>query len=249
MTATRLRRRIALGARRAGAGARRSRSLVTSLVLRRRPADPVADVRGDAATTAPQPRSRRQHHQPAHRCYYLVRARGRDRLPDEPVQHRRRRPVPRRARSPPPSSPAQAWLPGLAATSLVILVVAMVVGAALGRHRRRAQGDPRRQRGHLDDHAERHRRPSLDRLPAAQGRRSHARQQQHRHQADPGVGAGSAASRSIPDAGHEVYGLIVARGRSSASRYWFVLEPHPLRLRPARDRRSPRPPRSPAAST
>ena len=81
---------------------------------------------------------------------------GRHRLQDEPVQHRRRRPVPaRRVRWPPPSA-APFTCPGRC-TSLVIVVVADGGRRRLGGHRRRAQGHPRRQRGHLHDHAQRHR--------------------------------------------------------------------------------------------
>ena len=53
----------------------------------------------------------------------------------------------------------------------------------VGRHRRSAQGDPRRQRGHLDDHAERDRDHAV-RLPAQQVRP--ARGQRRAHHADPG---------------------------------------------------------------
>ena len=49
-----------------------------------------------------------------------------------------------------------AWLPGKLNTVVAILV-AMLAGAALGRHRRHPAHHARRQRGDLDDHAERDR--------------------------------------------------------------------------------------------
>ena len=64
--------------------------------------------------------------------------------------------------------PARHWLPGVLAPVLAILV-AMLVGAAWAGIAGVLKVDPRRQRGDLDDHAERDRgRPG--RLPAAQGR-------------------------------------------------------------------------------
>ena len=77
----------------------------------------------------------------------------------------------------------EAWLPGYLNTVLAI-VVAMVVGAALGRHRGPAARHPRRQRGHLDDHAERDR-GLAGRPTCSPGRRARAGQQQPRHQDDP----------------------------------------------------------------
>ena len=50
----------------------------------------------------------------------------------------------------------QGWLPG-PLNIFVSLLIAVVVGSVVGRHRRLAQGQPRRIRGDLDDHAQRHR--------------------------------------------------------------------------------------------
>ena len=98
---------------------------------------------------------RRQHHQQRHRVLPLRSRRG-HRLPDEPVQHRGRRAVPRRrlhggrgraarpgcpaTSTPPwPSSPRWPWAPSWAGIAGLL------------------RADPRRQRGHLHDHAQLHR--------------------------------------------------------------------------------------------
>ena len=98
--------------------------------------------------------------------------RRRHRVPDEPVQHRRRRPVPRRR-----VRCGRLRRPGLAAGAAEHRRVAARGDGRrrpVGRNRRPSQGDPRRQRGHLDDHAQRHR--HLPRLvPAARRRRCASR--------------------------------------------------------------------------
>ena len=114
-----------LGAGRARSCALVVAALVTSLVLlrhRRRRGRLLEHVcsRWPSAATCVNILNRRRDPLP-------VRRRRGDRLPDEPVQHRRRGPVPRRA-SPPPPSPAQAWLPGTLNTVVAILV-AMLAGA------------------------------------------------------------------------------------------------------------------------
>ena len=84
------------------------------------------------------------------------RARRGHRLPDEPVQHRRRGPVPAGRPASPRSSAGRVALPPVL-HSLVILLVGALVGAAWAGIAGAAQGLPRGQRGHLDDHAELHR--------------------------------------------------------------------------------------------
>ena len=89
----------------------------------------------------------------------------------------------------------EALLPGYLNTVVAILV-AMAAGALWAGHRRAAAGDPRRQRGHLDDHAERDRavrwwRTCCARSAAARARRSAPtqipeRQLGRRHPAGPG---------------------------------------------------------------
>ena len=70
----------------------------------------------------------------------------------------------------------------------------MVVGAAVGRHRRRPQGHPRRQRGDLDDHAQRDR-DDPGRLPPQHLRRE-GRQLAAHHRARGGQPARRAGRRS-----------------------------------------------------
>ena len=72
-----------------------------------------------------------------------------------------------------------------------IVVVAMLVGAAWAGLVGAAEGDPRRQRGHLLDHAELHRHRSHRVPDAAQPARRAHRQQRHHDQADPGLGPGA----------------------------------------------------------
>ena len=78
--------------------------------------------------------------------------------------------------------------------------------------------------------ADRPRSPTCSRR-AARGRC--CRQQQHRHQADRRGRPACPGIPLIPGTDAEVYGFVVARRRSSASRYWFAARPHPVRLRPA----------------
>ena len=120
----------------------------------------------------------------------------------------------------------------------------------VGRHRRCAEGDPRGQRGHLDDHAEldRHRGHRLP-APARPARRSSTSNDQQR--APPSRCCRSPAGSSSdgqtrPPARSEGFVVIAVL---AGIVYWFTLVAHPLRLRPAHRRpvRS-RPPR-PAAST
>ncbi len=133
------------------------------------------------------------HPEPRHHVL-PVGARGGDRVPDEPVQHRCRRPVPargadrggrrRRARTCPRSCTSRSsWWSRCWS------------GASWAADRSSAQEPARCQRGHLDDHAELHRH-RRDRLPAHPGpaRRARAGQQQRR------------ARRSIPASG-QVPGL------------------------------------------
>ena len=83
--------------------------------------------------------------------------------------------------------------------------------------------DPRRQRGHLDDHAERHRHRPRRATCCARPAVQRAGQQRHRHQADP---AGQPDPRLLtrrPGATRRDLRLHRHRRRSSASRYWFVL--------------------------
>ena len=139
-------------------------------------------------------------------------------------------------------------LPGAAATSSLIIVVAMVVGALWAG----IAGLLKVTRGVSEV-------ISTIMLNAIADRRSIA--YLLRKVGVDAPGSNNIGTKPIPESApvpgisliagrpDEVYGFIVARRRSSASLYWFVLEPHPVRLRPARHRRSPRPPRSPAAST
>ena len=88
--------------------------------------------------------------------YYLVGRRRRHRVQDEPLQHRRRGPVPA----------GRAGRRGVRRRGVAARTAPRAVHPAggharrrrVGRHRRRAQGVPRRERGDLDDHAQRHRR-------------------------------------------------------------------------------------------
>ena len=157
---------------------------------------------------------RRQHHRQRHGALPLRPRRG-DRVPDEPVQHRRRRPVPdrrvrrggrgrrgvaARATSTPPSA----------------IVAAMAVGALWAGIAGVLRADPRGQRGDLDDHAQRHRdRPG--RLPAPQGVGPGRGQQRHRDQDDPRGAAGSPTSRSARVAGVDDLRLRDHRRRRRAS--------------------------------
>ncbi len=104
----------------------------------------------------------------------------------------------------------------------------------VGRHRGLAEGQARRLRGHLDDHAQRHRhRPGQ--LAAGQGAR-HQRlgQQRHQHQGDPGLlearGAGARARR------HEQRLHADPAGRPRRLPLLVRAGQDPVRLRPARDR-------------
>ena len=99
------------------------------------------------ARTAEPHQHRQQQRDP-----FPVRSRGRDRLPDEPLQHRRGGAVPRR-RLCRRVVRRQGWLPGPRQHR------GLHPGGhggrrPVGRDRRRPQGHPRCQRGDLDDHAQ-----------------------------------------------------------------------------------------------
>ncbi|CAA9331603.1 MAG: Nucleoside ABC transporter, permease protein 1, partial [uncultured Frankineae bacterium] len=193
---------------------------------RRRPG--VVDVRA-AARLRPAPA---QHHPRAERRHDLLpvgAGRG-HRLPHEPVQHRGGRPVPprgherrlgRRGGQPADRSAPAGHRAGR-----------RLRGRHVGGPGRTAQGHPRRERGHLDDHAERHRDRSGGVLPARGGRPGR-RQQQHRHAPPRRVGpAGRAASRAGLPAGR----LRLPAGRGPRRTGLLArARPHPLRLRAARD--------------
>ena len=74
----------------------------------------------------------------------------------------------------------------------------------LGRHRRAAAGHPRRQRGHLHDHAERHRVSLVAYLLRKVGEPPGP---DDRHRRDPRGHAGCRSIPLIPDAVNEFYGL------------------------------------------
>ena len=95
------------------------------------------------------------------------------------------------------------------------------VGAHVGRHRRAAQGHPRRQRGHLDDHAERDR-DRAGRLLPAQGRRAGRRQQQHRHRADRRVRPPRRAAARARTPPLEVFGFLPVAVLVGVG-YWLLL--------------------------
>ena len=175
--------------------------------------------------------------------YYLAGRRRRHRLPDEPVQHRRRRPVPARraVRRRAVGARSMRWLPGAAAASSLIIVVAMVVGAAVGR---RSPALLKVTRGvsevistiMLNAIA----RPIvaylLDARPLGVAGQAAATID---HQADPADGLADARASADPRRDRPGATASSSSRSSSASRYWFVLEPHPLRLRPAGHRLSP----------
>ena len=211
---------------------------------RRRPrlVDVHAAARLRPAAAQPDARAERRDH------LLPVGARRRDRLPDEPVQHRRRRPVPpRRADRRLGRRRRAACRPGCTSSSSCwsrCSSAAMWAGLA-----RPAQGDPRRQRGHLDDHAQRHRRPaswpsSCARSPSrwraattSAPRRSPSR-----------AACGGLPLRASTPPLRPVFGFLpvaVARGH----RLLAGARPHPLRLRAARHRPAPSRRRSRAAST
>ena len=152
-----------------------------------------------------------------------------------PVQHRRRRPVHRRARSRPPRSRAAAFLPGFL-NVLAILVVAIVVGALWAGIAGSCEGDPRRQRGHLDDHAQRHRRASWS---ATCQQVRPARRQLRAHQGASREGAQVAGCIPFDAAGRARSGRLDLLAVLVGVGFWFLLNTHPLRLRPAGDRRVP----------
>ena len=181
---------------------------------------------------------------------YLVRRRGRHRLPDEPVQHRRRRPVPRRAPSPPPSSPAQAWLPGSAATSL------LDPGRRDARRRASGPASPacsrstaRRQRGRSRRSCSTRSRRSSS--PGYLLKRAAVRELGNVSAARsvlPEGSRGSAAGRSSPARRREVDALRLPRHPRRHPRLVRARQ-DPLRLRPAGHRPVGDAPPSPAAST
>ena len=111
--------------------------------------------------------------------------------------------------------------PGLPQRRRSPLVVAMLVGAALGRHRRRAQGDPRRQRGDLDDHAERDR-DDAGRLPAQHATATTAGNSRAHH-ADPGEQPARRAGRRSSSRDGAIWTLGHPRGRWSASAFSVLL--------------------------
>ena len=139
----------------------------------------------------------------------------------------------------------EAWLPGYLNTALGDLA-RDGRRRGVGRHRRPAARHARRQRGHLDDHAERHR----DRRWSAYLLRKVAVREEGSN-----IIATKDDPRGQPHPGHPVRrrpgrGLRLRRdrGRSSASLYWFLLN----RTRFGFDLRATgqsRPPPSPAAST
>ena len=188
---------------------------------------------------------RRSSRWPAHRnivnilntpsVLYLSGAGRRDRLPDEPVQHRRRGPVPRRGLRGRRLRRRRRWLPGTLNIDRRRSWSRWSVGAAVGRHRRHPRGDPRGQRGHLDDHAERHRR---SRWSAYLLRKCgvHRRQQRPAPSRCPRA-PGSRSITLFADAPTELYGLVAAR-RRRRRRLLGAAEPDPVRLRPARHRAS-----------
>ena len=163
-----------------------------------------------------------------------------DRLPDEPVQHRRRRPVPHRRVRRRRRSPAR---PGCRATStsLLAIVVAMAVGALWAGIAGVLQVTRGRQRGHLDDHAERHR----DRAWSAYLLRKASVAGEGSNVIDTKTipeGSRSAASRSFGDTRRERLRLRRCSPSSSGFALLVRAQPDPVRLRPAghralRDRR------------
>ena len=205
--------------------------VITSLVLLVA-GDPVRRRCGASCCPGPRPRNVGQHHQQRHRLY-LSGDRGGHRLPDEPVQHRRRRPVPRgRVRG------RRRRRRGLAAratsTPSLALVVAMAGRRAVGRHRRPAARSTRGVSEVISTIMLNAIATCLVAYLLAQGRGARGGQQRDQHQADP---------RGQPDPGHpadrgrptEIYGFIVL-----AVLVGFALlvraQQDPVRLRPARHR-------------
>ena len=104
--------------------------------------------------------------------------------------------------------------------TLVILARRRADRCGVGRHRGAAQGLPRGQRGHLDDHAEL-RRDGPDRLPDQHGRVRRAARQQHLHRSRsppsgrvPGIPFGGSGT---------LFGLIFLAAALGVG-YWFLLE-------------------------
>ena len=183
---------------------------------RRRPGD-----RGvGPAPVGPRDPQRRQHHRQRDRPLPLRPGRG-HRLPDEPVQHRRRRPVPHRGVRRGASWPAR---PGSPATSTPPSrwSAAMAVGALWAGIAGRPAGDPRSQRGHLDDHAERDRHRFSWPTCCAR-RRSGGGQQRHRDEDRSPRRAGSPTSRSATVRPSSTSTASSSSRSSSGFLYWFVL--------------------------
>ena len=189
--------------------------------------DPVS-TSGTDPLRAREPQ-RRQHPQQRHDALPL-RSRRRHRLPDEPLQHRGRRPVPHRG-----LRRGGLRRRGVAArarsTPSPPILCAMLSARSGPGSPALLKVDPRRQRGDLDDHAERHRHRAWS-LPAAQGRStSRAAPSSPRHPgAQPGPG-----HLDFGDAPTRVYGLVFLAVLAGVT-FWFVLNQHPLRLRPPRYR-------------
>ncbi len=103
--------------------------------------------------------------------------------------------------------------------TIVIILVAVLVGAGWAGIAARAQGLPRGQRGHLDDHAELpgHR---ADRVPDPARLVRGAAGQQHLHRPRSSRPARSPASRSAPPA--TVFGLVFVAAALGVG-YWFLL--------------------------
>ena len=112
--------------------------------------------------------------------------------------------------------------------TVVILLVGALVGAAWAGIAGGAQGQPRGQRGHLDDHAElRRHRP--DRLPDQHRRLRRPARQQHLHRSRSRRAGRCPASRSARPG--TIFGLVfLAAG--AGRRVLVPAEPHPVRVRP-----------------
>ena len=109
----------------------------------------------------------------------------------------------------------------------------MVAGALWAGIAGSAAGDPRRQRGDLDDHAQRHR-GSAGRATSSQGRRSRPATVQG-DQADPRVQLGRRDPRSSATRPSRSTALGLLASWSGVA-FWRAAQPHPLRLQPARHR-------------
>ena len=111
--------------------------------------------------------------------------------------------------------------------TVVIILVAALARRGLGRDRRRPQGHPRGQRGHLDDHAELRGHRS-DRLPDQHRQLRRAARQQHLAPSRCRRPAGCPAFRSA--ASGTLFGLIFLAALAGR-RLLVPAQPHALRLR------------------